>query len=565
MSCMKKCSDCRKFLNEEKFIQNDKILATCQICREKKKLSRFPKRDCSICGIRGNFGFENNEGTVRCKKHKEIGMIDIKHKKCIICKIVQPNYAFPNQTSPTHCKGCAEDNMIDIKHKKCIICKITRPNFNFPNEIIATHCKGCSMVGMENIKDKKCIICKKTCPTYGFPNNTIATHCKKCSTKGMENIKRKKCIICKKICPSYAFLGETTATHCKGCSESDMIDIVHKKCVICKKKIPAFALLGKKATHCQECSTANMENVVSKKCIICKKKQPNYNFPNKTTPTHCKECLEIGMIDIRHKKCIVCKKIRPSYGFVGQSITHCVTHMLPRMYKNPTKKCLFDDCKEIATFGKQEPLHCDEHSKEDEICLVGKKCINCGRENELLNREGLCITYCKPTKIYDVIKQEKKKEKLVLNYLDKYINFPSIDDKQISVRDKPCFDIKSRPDRIYDCNTHYLIIEIDEHQHSHLNKICEESRMHQIQEALGFPAIFIRFNPDNFRVVGVLQKVNMQKRLEFLVKWIEKLIEPRYEECLSLLYKKLYYDEFNELDISLNLIDDIKLSREISV
>ena len=32
--------------------------------------------------------------------------------------------------------------------------------------------------------------------------------------------------------------------------------------------------------------------------------------------------------------------------------------------------------------------------------------------------------------------------------------------------------------------------------------------------------IFLRFNPDNFRVKGILQKVNMQKRLEILVKWV---------------------------------------------
>jgi hypothetical protein len=56
---------------------------------------------------------------------------------------------------------------------------------------------------------------------------------------------------------------------------------------------------------------------------------------------------------------------------------------------------------------------------------------------------------------------------------------------------------KRRPDILIDCGSHCLIIEVDEHRH--VNYSCEEKRMVELYEDIGFRKIvFIRFNPDAY-------------------------------------------------------------------
>jgi hypothetical protein len=51
---------------------------------------------------------------------------------------------------------------------------------------------------------------------------------------------------------------------------------------------------------------------------------------------------------------------------------------------------------------------------------------------------------------------------------------------------------KRRPDIFIDCGSHCLIIEVDEHRH--VNYSCEEKRMVELYEDIGFRKIvFIRF------------------------------------------------------------------------
>ncbi len=87
--------------------------------------------------------------------------------------------------------------------------------------------------------------------------------------------------------------------------------------------------------------------------------------------------------------------------------------------------------------------------------------------------------------------------------------------------------------------------------------------MHEIQNACGLPCIFLRWNPDNFRVKGIInKKYNMKERLKLLVKWLEKCFTmiPDKEGLLPVKYKYLFYDEYDETDISFLEIDDTKLT-----
>jgi hypothetical protein len=594
------CSTCKKNLNSQEFIHNSREYSTCNICRNAMNIKRR-KNICEICGVTALFNFYEEKKGIRCKVHIKKGMIDVIHKKCIICNKKRPCFNFKDQIKPTHCKDCSQigmvdiinskciicktkqstfnfkdeikpthckdcstEDMVDIKNSKCVICKYKVPCFNFESEDKATHCKDCSEEGMIDIKSKKCIVCNKTRPHFNFEGQLKATHCKKCSEEGMIDIKSKKCIVCNKTRPVFNFEGQLEATHCKKCSEEGMIDIKSKKCIVCNKKQPFFNFKGEdKATHCKDCSTEHMIDIKNKMCIVCKKKNPNFNFKEKPFPTHCKDCSEEGMIDIKSRKCIVCN-ITACFGYINQPKTHCSRHKLPLMFKKKYY-CQNEDCNEIAEYGLEEPSHCFTHQKENELCLLGQKCKQCHRENELCNKDHICLTYCKPTETTLTIKKIiKKKEALVLAYLDNNLKTDLIpnDDKII---DNSC--VKRRPDRLYDCGTHFVIIEVDENQHGFytdgcsLDKISQENRrMIQILEALSMgivPVIFIRFNPDNFRVKEKLMKVNMQKRLEILLKWVEYSIKYDVEKFNGSMInvKYLFYDEYDETELEFEKIE----------
>ena len=86
--------------------------------------------------------------------------------------------------------------------------------------------------------------------------------------------------------------------------------------------------------------------------------------------------------------------------------------------------------------------------------------------------------------------------------------------------------------------------------------------MHEIQNACGLPCIFLRWNPDSFRIKGILnKKYNMKERLKLLVKWVEKCFTmiPDKEGLIPVKYKYLFYDEYEESVLTFLEIDDTKL------
>ena len=95
---------------------------------------------------------------------------------------------------------------------------------------------------------------------------------------------------------------------------------------------------------------------------------------------------------------------------------------------------------------------------------------------------------------------------MVLKYLDSEINKEIADEDTFGFQDdkriKNECDILNRPDRMYDCKTHFVIVEVDENQHKGKRSSCsrgeagELARMNNIQVATGMNCIFLRFNPD---------------------------------------------------------------------
>ena len=562
------CTSCNKNLDIIEFTIEGEVFKTCKICKERKKGQRTLKNRCEECGIMAIFNYQGENDGIRCKAHIEIGMVNVKSSKCVKCKVKQPAFNFEGESKAIYCAGCSEPGMIDVKSPKCIKCKVKRPNFNFEGESKGIYCAECKEPGMIDVKSQKCIKCKVKIPFFNFEGESKGIYCAECKEPGMIDVKSQKCIKCKVKQQVFNFEGENRGIYCAECKEPGMIDVKSTKCIKCKVKKPNFNFEGEsKAIYCAECSEPGMIDVKHPKCIKCKVKRPNFNFEGESKAIYCAGCSEPGMIDVKNSKCDEkdCKS-RVSYGYINQIKTKCSRHKLPLMFKKTKVQCSHENCKEISEYGIELPIHCFEHRKDNEFCLLGKKCVQCLRENELCNNEGYCLTYCKPVQITQGIKAYiKKKESLTLAYLDKYVKSDIIptDDRIIDVS---C--VKRRPDRLYDCGSYFLVVEIDEKQHKngYYNgcvfdvKTQEIRRMVQIHEALSLPVIFLRFNPDAFKIKGASQKVNMQKRLDILAKWVSKCLNLGWilgEDESSIRIKHLFYDDYNETDIEFEEITNI--------
>jgi hypothetical protein len=262
-------------------------------------------------------------------------------------------------------------------------------------------------------------------------------------------------------------------------------------------------------------------------------------------------------------------KTRAHFGYCGTSPSHCNQHKLDYMINKPKRTCIGnedDECKEMAMYGKSEPLHCEEHKLHDEICWLVKKCSHCGRDKEILNKDNLCGICCENPFYEESKRTNKLKETIMVKYLRSNIKEGNeiLADRII---DSTCN--LYRPDILYDYGTHIVVVECDENQHKNypwescsLNKSLEhmeEKRMYEIMIAYGLPAIFIRWNPDNFKVNGsIVKKYNNDKRLEMLVKWV-KYCSKMKVNLGEVVYKKLFYDEYEETDMTFKKIEEATL------
>ena len=92
-----------------------------------------------------------------------------------------------------------------------------------------------------------------------------------------------------------------------------------------------------------------------------------------------------------------------------------------------------------------------------------------------------------------------------------------------------------------------IIVECDEFQHDDRDTSCEVARMTQVNEALALegntlPIVWIRWNPDAFRVNGELQKVKKTERGKLLVRFLKALESTTSLEPGSVSIFYLFYD-----------------------
>lgn len=561
--CSKRCIKCKQ--GYPVFNHIDK--PTPEYCGNCKDSNMVNKKaiNCRKCNVvQPSYNYPGEKKAIYCKECREAGMIDIINKKCKKCNIKIPSYNKPGEIVAICCADCKDDDMIDVVHSLCITCKRVRANYNLLNQKGALYCASCKTDNMVNKYSKLCIKCNKCHPSYNVKGSTKKLYCSHCKDEDMVAI-GKKCITCGVNNAHYNYNGQKPPLYCKTCKNDEMLTTTQIKCTKCKLSVAFYNKEGEtKRLYCSKCKEDDMINIVTDVlCIKCKKSHATYNKEGERKKKYCAKCKEPDMVRINQ---IICEELHCKryayYGNPGGKIQYCSAHKKSGMLNRPRKKCVGseeDECKENAIYGTKIPIHCEEHKLDNELNLVERACVKCNKI-DILNMEGLCINFCNLDKKYSLLKKRvKQEESIIKNLLQKSIDIECM--YTDSVVDKDC--TRKRPDFVYHCGSHIIIIEVDEYQHKSYSCTAygdtlegrikgERIRMYEIAQSFdGLPVTFIRYNPNNYKVNGILIKKPQEARHDILVKWIKKLISESYD---GLQVKYLFYDNFIESDLSMSKI-----------
>ena len=114
---------------------------------------------------------------------------------------------------------------------------------------------------------------------------------------------------------------------------------------------------------------------------------------------------------------------------------------------------------------------------------------------------------------------------------------------------------------MFEAATHYVVVEVDEDEHKYRACECEQARMVNISQSLGMPTIFLRYNPDRYKVLGVPTDISKATRHKTLVNWLCKLLVLEPEELqehgfLSVLH--LFFSEYDSHNVQWETILDFE-------
>jgi hypothetical protein len=320
-------------------------------------------------------------------------------------------------------------------------------------------------------------------------HNITKRYCKECNPKAFcEHGKRKT--QCKECGGSGICEHGKRKSHCKECGGSGICE--HEKEKYRCKECGGLGICehGKRKTQCKECGG----------CGICEHGKQKY---------HCKECCGSSFCEHGKQKSHCKECCGSSFCEHGKQKYRCKECGGLGICEHGKQKTQCKECggSSFCEHGKQKS-HCKECGGSG-ICEHGKQksgCKKCGGSSlcksvwceKYANKkyEEYCL-FCYVNIFPDkpITRNYKTKEKDVVDrILNFFPKFTWVNDKKVQ---DGCS--KRRPDLLLDMGSHIIIVEIDENGHTAYDCSCENKRLMEISQDLGFrPIVFIRFNPDDY-------------------------------------------------------------------
>ena len=306
-----------------------------------------------------------------------------------------------------------------------------------------------------------------------------------------------------------------------------------KRCGRCRYTLPMmrFMYRGKMHALCDTC--AHSRSHPQNRCRECGIRAC-FNVEGERYGIYCATHKKPNMVDVKNKRC-ECGK-RASYGIPCNPLTACTQHKEDGMIQNPSRRCRKKDCPNMAEYGVQIPLHCEQHKTEHDISLIERPCTKCGRLDRL--RDGLCVNYCcLDEDSHRYRRHQKFREKRVLEMLTAHYRRPDAVGKKVSYA---CGQRHAEEKEIeYDHGTHKIFVEVDENQHRSYCAEGEIKRMINIfGDEGGVPVLFLRYNPDPSRS----NKTPRAKREQEVIRWLRHYEDVSHLHGHPLSVHYLYYD-----------------------
>lgn len=386
------------------------------------------------------------------------------------------------------------------------------------------------------------------------------THCKTClddlddaqaadaeDTRGV-----RRCVVC--FVRQARFAGEDgVASHCKTCKLPAQINVKNRKCDDCGSQTQnAMKALVADTRHrlCLPCATIRDENaqkvvtfsVGSPYCIDCfaagNVVWAHYGRAG-SKPGHCEQHMVDGEVYNPNVKCIGCNGSFATHGVVMRE--RCINCIWPNdvvaTSGTGTKQCT--TCKKNPATHGQSPQRrtlCADCATPDALEMAQARCSECNLP-WVLTAEGKCIAYCgKP--IAERIQSIKRDELAVKSALDVEIAAgrltPYAHYDVIVPGGEQCGH--ERPDFIFPLldalgrPRAYLVLEVDENQHSNEPRECHDARMFNLSQTIGAlaldvngrasPVYWLRFNPGVYYHAdgdGWVREANVGRRIKTLL------------------------------------------------
>lgn len=260
------------------------------------------------CNKRPGFNFTGEKRGKFCSAHKETGMIDVVHKKCLFenCN-TQPTYNHPDEKKSLYCKTHKLDGMVDVRHIKCkhYKCK-KRPCCNYENMLVPEYCSEHKLDDMINVTIKKCLHddCDKI-PSFNY-EGLNRLYCSQHKLEGMVDVSHRLCEHegCN-IQAVYNVIGQKSGRFCVNHKLEGMID-VGGRCIVseCYDRAQYNYKDQTKKLYCVKHKKPDMVNICTQNCAApgCFL-SPNYNYKG-LSPIYCSKHKLSEMIDVRGVMCI---------------------------------------------------------------------------------------------------------------------------------------------------------------------------------------------------------------------------------------------------------------------
>lgn len=506
------------------------------------------------CAVIPKFNYKGQVRGMYCAQHKKPGMVDVINKRCQDdgCSR-RPSFNYAGQKHGVFCSQHKKSGMIDVVTKRCQDDGCTSiPVFNYDGQRGGVYCSQHKKSEMVDVVNKRCQDdgCIGTRPVFNYYGQKRGVYCFQHKNPGMVDVRNKHCQDdrCTGTRATFNFEGQTQGIYCTMHKKSGMLDVVTRRCQHdgCAGW-PINNYVGqRKGLFCAKHKKPSMINVVTKRCQHdgCTSVQPSYNYVGQRKGVFCGQHKKPGMMNVKSKRCQDddCNT-SARYGKPGHEPRVCFQHREPDMIVNPKKRCMEVKCSEIAIYGILQATHCVIHRLNGEDNLVGQSCIKCGLI-DIVNDSQECET-C-DTRAQNLHKRLRlAKQRQVKVWLD---SEPDLNGYELYDRiiDGGTCGLE-RPDFLYDCGTHAIVLEIDEHQHNGggYTEWCTCSRMINIGQSKGMPVVFIRYNPDHYKTCG--KQASISTRRDVLFRWL-RFLKTRPPNYFSSVYQ-LFYDGYDESNV----------------